>query len=86
MNTEKQIWQGWIEALHQRRLDAVAALLLEAGGPLKMFAAQLIYLGQPLVSTSGNHGKLQALAHLLEDADQTQSFVHDLRRAHHGES
>ncbi|MCU0484707.1 MAG: hypothetical protein MUC85_01225 [Anaerolineales bacterium] len=86
MKTEKQIWQGWIEALHQRRLGAVVALLLEAGGPLNMFAAQLIYLGQPLVSTSGNRGQLLALAHLLEDADQTLSFVHGLRRVHHGES
>lgn len=79
MEAEKQIWQGWIEALHRRRLGSVVALLLEAGGPLNVVAAQMVYLGQPLVGSSRSHGQLQALAHLLEDADQTQSFVTDLR-------
>lgn len=79
MNTEKQIWQGWIEALRQRKLDAAVALLLEASGPLNVVAAQLVYLGQPLLGTARSYGQLQALAHLLEDADQTHSFVRDLR-------
>lgn len=79
MEIEKQIWQGWIEGLHRRRLSSVVAMLLEASGPLNVIAAQLVYLGQPLVGSSRNHGQLQALAHLLEDADQTQSFVHHLR-------
>lgn len=44
-----------------------------------MVAAQLVYLGQPLVGSPKSQSQLQALAHLLEDADQTHSFVTDLR-------
>lgn len=79
MEAEKQIWQGWIQTLRQRKLDAVVAMLLEAGAPLNMVAAQLVYLGQPLVGSSRSQSQLQALAHLLEDADRTQTFVTDLR-------
>jgi hypothetical protein len=76
METEQQIWQAWVDALRRRKMSSFVALILEAGGPLNLIAAQLVYLGQPLL---GSTGSLQALAHLLEDTEQTQFFVTNLR-------
>lgn len=79
MEAEQQLWRNWAEALRRRGLGQIAAALLEAGGPLNLVAAQVVYLGQPLLGSSAPHGSWQALAHLLEDAEQTQSFVTYLR-------
>ncbi len=79
MEAEQQIWQAWVNTLRRHGLGSVVAFLLEAGGPLNMIVAQLVYLGQPLLGSSNHSGQFQALAHLLEDAEQTQFFVTYLR-------
>ena len=76
MENEQQIWRNWVDALRQQGMGSFVALILEAGGPLNLIAAQFVYLGQPLL---GSTGSLQALAHLLEDTEQTQTFVANLR-------
>ncbi|MRR31677.1 hypothetical protein FDZ74_07480 [bacterium] len=54
------------------------AALLESTGPLKLLFAQLVYLGQPLL-TSGSTQKWQAFAGLLENEAESRSFAAFIR-------
>jgi hypothetical protein len=49
--------------------------LLEAGGPLTVLGAQAVYLGQPFLGGK----KLDSLAHMLEEDEETQAFARYLR-------
>lgn len=68
-------WSTWAESLRRLKLDGVAAWLLEAGGPLTVLGAQAVYLSQPFMG--GN--KLDSLAHMLEEDEETQAFARYLR-------
>ena len=68
-------WSEWAESLRRLKLDVVAAWLLEAGGPLTVLGAQAVYLGQPFLGGE----KLDSLAHMLEEEEETQAFAHYLR-------
>ena len=68
-------WLEWAESLRRLKLDGFAAWLLEAAGPWTMLGAQAVYLGQPFLGGK----KLDALAHMLEEDQETQSFARFLR-------
>ncbi len=68
-------WSKWAESLRRLKLDGFAAWLLEAGGPLTVLGAQAVYLGQPFLSGK----KLDSLAHMLEEDEETQAFARYLR-------
>ena len=68
-------WSEWAESLRRFKLDVVAAWLLEAGGPLIILGAQAVYLGQPFLGGK----KLDSLAHMLEEEEETQAFARYLR-------
>jgi len=68
-------WSEWAESLRRFKLDVVAAWLLEAGGPLTVLGAQAVYLGQPFLGGK----KLDSLAHMLEEEEETQAFARYLR-------
>ena len=68
-------WSTWAESLRRLKLDVVAAWLLEAGGPLTVLGAQAVYLGQPFMGGK----KLDSLAHMLEEDEETQAFARYLR-------
>jgi len=68
-------WSKWAESLRRRKLDVVAAWMLEAGGPLTVLGAQAVYLGQPFIGGK----KLESLAHMLEEEEETQAFARYLR-------
>jgi hypothetical protein len=68
-------WSKWVEALHRFKLDGLASWLLEAGSPLKLLGAQALYISQPFVGGK----QLESIAHMLEDEEETQAFVHYLR-------
>lgn len=57
----------------------MAAFLLDAGGPLKILAAQALYLGQPFIEPTGSEGHLQALANLLENQELAKELAAILR-------
>jgi hypothetical protein len=61
--------------LRRFKLDGVAAWLLEAGGPLTVLGAQALYLSQPFMGGK----KLDSLAHMLEEDEESQSFARYLR-------
>ncbi len=68
-------WSKWVEALHRFKLEGLASWFLEAGSPLKLLGAQALYMGQPFVGG----GQLEAIAHMLEDEEETQAFANYLR-------
>jgi hypothetical protein len=71
--------QAWAQSLRQRGLHQFAAAFLEASGPLNLVGAQLVYLGQPVLSGIFAESKLQALGQLLEEPEKTRLFIHCLR-------
>ena len=68
-------WQKWAESLRRLKLDGFAAWLLEAAGALTILGAQAVYLSQPFIGGK----KLDSLAHLLEEDEESQAFVRYLR-------
>jgi hypothetical protein len=72
-------WPGWAQYLQQMGVRQPAAAILDAAGPLVWFAAQLIYVGQPFLENSPGGGAWQALAHLLENQEESRSFAAFLR-------
>ncbi len=68
-------WSQWAETLRRFKMDGFASWLLEAGAPLAVLGAQALYAGQPFIGG----GKLNALAHMLEEESETQAFVCYLR-------
>lgn len=68
-------WPKWAEALRRLKLDGLAAWCLEAAGPLTVLGAHAVYLTQPFLG--GN--KLDSLALMLEEDEETQAFARYLR-------
>jgi hypothetical protein len=63
--------------LSRAGIGSAAAFLLEAAGPLTVLAAQVGYLVEPLLGTSG--GTLNILARMLEDPGKVRDLVVRLR-------
>ena len=68
-------WSTWAATLRRLKLDGFAAWLLEAGSPLTLLGAQAVYLSQPFIGGK----KLDSLAQLLEEEEESQAFVRYLR-------
>ncbi len=79
MEADQQRWHEWAQFLHRRGLGRWVAALLEAVGPLSVLAAQLIYVGQPLLEFIVPKENLDALARLFDDPQQTKKFAVLLR-------
>ncbi len=68
-------WPQWAESLRRLKLDGLAAWCLDAAGPLTVLGAQAVYLTQPFLSGK----KLDTLALMLEEDEETQAFARYLR-------
>lgn len=79
MQTDHTLWPKWARFLQHWGVDGIAAFLMEAGGPLTVLAAQVVYLGQPFLRQSDSEGHLQALVDLFEDQEEGQMFAAFLR-------
>ena len=73
------IWRVWAARLQQWGLEGLAAGFLEAGAPLTLASAQMLYLGQPLLDWLVPREHSDALAQLLEEDQNTLAFLHLLR-------
>lgn len=65
----------WAESLRRLKLDGFAVWLLEAGGPFTILGAQALYFSRPFLGG----GKLDTLAHILEEDEESQAFARYLR-------
>ena len=80
VNKDQNIWQNWANFLQRWGINDVAAVLLDALGPLNLLGAQFVYFGQPLLAQFLPGGHIDALAGMLEDSNQTKEFVTYLRQ------
>jgi hypothetical protein len=72
-------YQEWAQRLSRWGLNRFAAAFLEASGPLNLICAQLVYIGQPVLSSVVGSHHLSTLAQVLEDPGQTQALINCLR-------
>lgn len=63
-------WSHWAEVLRRYRLDGLASWLLDAGRPLALLSAQMLYIGRPFLGTNAD-----ALARTLESDDEARDFA-----------
>jgi hypothetical protein len=75
MQTPRAYWPAWAERLRYWKLDAFAAWLLEAGGPLTLLGSQALYFSSPFLGRD----QIEALAHMLEEDDEVDAFARYLR-------
>ena len=66
----REHWRQWREVLRGHHLQGIAAWLLEAGAPLALLLAQLLYVGGPWIG-----GGAHQLAQLLESDEETMEFL-----------
>lgn len=71
----KTDWTEWAESLQRLKLDGLVAWVLDAGAPLTVFGAQVMYITQPFIG--GKH--TTAIARMLESDQETQAFARILR-------
>jgi hypothetical protein len=76
---ERVYWSPWAQFLQHMGVHEAIAALLEAGGALNMFLAQVVYLGQPLLGRGSSSSQWEALAHMLENQEEVRSFASYLR-------
>jgi len=75
MHTKRTIWTQWADSLKKWGMEGFAAWALEAGAPLGLLGAQLIYIGQPLLSPFISIEQTSTLAGLLEDRNEARAFI-----------
>lgn len=85
MNADQHLWQEWVATIRRWQMQEWFASLLEAAGPLAILGAQVVYVTQPLLNVVWSEKQLEAVARLLEDTQQTRSFVELLREASNSE-
>lgn len=69
-------WVKWSETLTRFHLKGLVGWLLEAGEPLILIGAQLLYVSEPFVGRN----KVKELAAFLEDQEETRAFAAFLRK------
>lgn len=80
MQEVESCWQKWANFLKERNLEEITITLLEASGPLKILAAQVVYAGIPLLETlTPSKRTWLELANLLEDNQRSRNFIAYLR-------
>jgi hypothetical protein len=66
-----EYWLRWAEVLRRYHLHELTAILLEAGRPFALLAAQTLHFSRGLIAND----HLTALALTLEEDDDTQAFA-----------
>jgi len=74
------IWQNWADVLHRWGVQDFVAELLVITGPLNLLGAQVVYLGLPFLNQVMPAGHVEALAHILENPEETQAFSKFIRQ------
>lgn len=63
-------WLQWAETLRRYQLDGIVSWLLNAGRPLALISAQVLYMGRPFLGEGAD-----ALASTLESDDEASAFA-----------
>jgi hypothetical protein len=70
----REHWREWREVLRRHQLQGIAAWILEAGAPLALLSAQLLYVSGPWIGRGAHR-----LAQLLESDEETMDFLRYLQ-------
>ncbi len=70
ISSSRAHWLQWAETLHRYQLDGLTSWLLDAGRPLVILSAQVLYMGQPFLGESAD-----ALARMLESDEEARAFA-----------
>ncbi len=70
MKSPRAYWPRWAETLRRYQLGGLIVWLLEAGRPLSLLCAQMLYMGRPFLGEG-----LDALARTLESDDDAHAFA-----------
>ena len=79
MQPDHSSWEGWARTLQHWGVHEIAAALLEAAGPMTIFFAQVVYIGQPLLRGIYPEKKVRDLALLFDNPAESLQFAHYLR-------
>ena len=79
MQSDRHIWQAWAAKLQQLGAASFVAAFLDAGGPLNVIFAQLVYMSQPFLQWFVPRNQLEAVARLLEEPEGVRAFAQFLR-------
>ena len=79
MQPDRTCWEEWARNLQRWGVHEIVAALLDAAGPLSIFLAQMVYVGQPFLRGVMPGDRLKALADLFEDPAESRSFATFLR-------
>jgi len=79
MQENRAYWPTWAQFLQDRGARELVASLLEGSGPLRIIASQFMFAGRPFLGSGTAANQWQAIANLLDDQEQTSSFVSFLR-------
>jgi hypothetical protein len=79
MSENQQNWISWARQLQHWGIKDGVAALLEAAGSLNVLLAQLLYIGQPLLSSIFAPASLETFALTLENPEYRQTFIAMLR-------
>lgn len=75
MENDQIYWNGWVTTIQRWNLGGIVTFFLQSTGPLAVFMAQLVYMGQPLFAASPQDARWQAMGRLLEDHNSRNRFV-----------
>jgi hypothetical protein len=71
MQVNQYNWNQWAQYLQQYHLMGIFLFLLDAAGPIRVIAAQSLYLTQPFIRNS----IISQLAEILEDSAKSKAFL-----------
>ena len=70
MLSPREDWLQWAETLRRYQADGFVSWLLEAGRPLAILTAQVLYWGQPFLGD-----RAHALGSMLESEEDARAFA-----------
>ncbi len=70
MLSPREDWLRWAETLRRYQAEGFVSWLLEAGRPLAIVTAQVLYLGQPFFGNTA-----RAVGEMLESDEEARAFA-----------
>lgn len=70
MQSPREDWLRWVDTLRRYQADGFVSWLLDAGRPLAILSAQLLYLGRPFLGETA-----QAVGRMLESDEEANAFA-----------
>ena len=71
MQTNLNNWNQWAQHLQQYHLLGLFRFVLDSAGPVRIIAAQSLWMTQPYIQNS----IISQLAELLEDTNKSKAFL-----------